>query len=389
MRRELSALLDRVRAAFQDAYSDAPTWLAWAPGRINLIGEHTDYTGGLAMPAAINRWVVAAFRPRADRAVRVASLDLAAWLRFDLDDLPAAPQGWERYAVGAAALFDAWTGGQAPGLDIALLGDVPLGAGLSSSAAVEGALLNGMRAVAGASLSDLALIRLGQQVEHRFLRLSSGLLDQFASQLSQEGQVLVVDFRDLSHRAVPATLGPWAWVVADSGVRRELASSAYEERVRECAEGLAALQAAGHPLRHHRELVAEHLASLVDPRLRRRMRHLLTENARVEAAAARLARGEAAALGALLSLSHRSLALDYEVSCPELDRLVEVAEADPRCAGARMLGGGFGGCVLCLVEAEGAEALRRALSQTASAAVGRPCPAWRLDLVGGAGATPA
>lgn len=360
--------------------------MGYAPGRVNLLGEHTDYTGGLAMPTAIDRWVVAALRGRDDGILRLASADFA-----ETHDGPAPdnPVGWMRFPVGALAEFRA-VAPAPPGLDAYVTGDVPLGAGLSSSAAIEGALLNGLRLLTGAKLGDLELAKLGQRVEHHHLGLHSGLLDQMASQLSREGHVLVIDFRDLSWRHVPADFGDWTWVLMDTGLRRELAGSAYERRVQECREGLATMNARGVVAETWRELPGEAIEAAAAesgaPSWARRLRHIHRENDRVAQAVSRLEAGDVAGLGPLLRASHQSLRDDYGVSCPELDVLADAGHTHPGCAGGRMMGGGFGGCTINLVKRDAVANFSAAVSAAFQARFGRSAPSYPFEGVGGAGA---
>ena len=355
-----------------------------APGRVNLIGEHTDYLGGLAMPAAIDRHAAFALRPRADGRVVIKSAEFQGELTFELDEQPGRLQGWGRYVGGAVRLFQA-SCGLDRGFDALLMSDVPVGAGVSSSAAVECAVLNALRAHQGADLDDDALERLAQRVEHRFLGVKTGLLDQTASQRARTGHVMVIDFRDMSIRHIVADFGPWSWVLLDSGVRRSLADGRYDQRVNACAEGLRRVAAADPDVRTYRDLRPEHLALLGEATaLQDRLRHGITENARVVAAAEALTRGDFAALGALLRASHASLRDDYAVSCPELDALAAAGDAHPACAGGRMVGGGFGGCTLHLVETEGTGDFLKDVSSAYLRFAGRSPVAHRFSLVGGA-----
>ena len=379
----LEACKARVVEAYKARFGEEPELLAWAPGRVNLIGEHTDYTGGLAMPAAVDRYVVAALS-RAER-VELVSLNYDDVLCFEAGAVPEQASGLRAYAAGAYALSAERAGGALGGVRGVLFGDVPLGAGLSSSAAIECCLLNGFRDLFELEYSDIELIHLAQRIEHEHLGLQSGLLDQFASQMSRAGRVMIVDFRTLSARHVVADLSEHRWLVADTGVRRELAASAYTDRVRSCAEGLAALRAAGR---------AEHLADATLQDLAAvgagmpwapRLRHVITENSRVGELAAALAARDWTAAGAALHASHASLRDDCQVSCVELDALAEIAEDLPGCLGARMRGGGFGGCTIQLVERNRVEGFRAALSAGFEARFGRGAPVWCFELVDGAG----
>lgn len=374
-----AALEAEAIGAYRARFGEAPAALAWAPGRVNLIGEHTDYIGGLCMPAAIDRYVVAALGP--GERVELVSLNYRDTLVFPAGQAPMISEGWRAYGAGAVALT-----GVTGGLRGVLVGDVPLGAGLSSSAAIECCLLNGIRELFELQYSDMDLIHLAQRIEHERLGLASGLLDPFASQMSRAGRVMVVDFQTLTARHVHADLGGWVWLVADTGVRRELAASAYTERVRQCAEGLEALRRAGRA-DHWRDATLADVEEIgAGATWAPRLRHGITENQRVLDMAEALAARDMGRAGALLDASHRSLAGDYQVSCAELDALAEIARGLPGCAGARMMGGGFGGCTIQLVAQAEAGAFAEALSAGFQVRFGRPAPVWAFDLVDGAGA---
>ncbi len=384
----LQARLELLSQRFRQRFGQPPAWMGWGPGRVNIIGEHTDYNEGLAMPAAIDRWVVVALRQRSDRSVLVRSVDLDAELRWELGaPLPERAPSWQRFVLGCLAELAALHPLER-GLEALMMGDVPVGAGLSSSAALELAWLNALAAASAAEIPALELARAGQRVEHRHLGLASGLLDQLASQLSRPGRLMVVDFATMEQRWVEARLRGWCWVVVDSGVRRELAASAYRERVTECARGLARARSFDPDLTGPRGLRRWHLAVLAElgeAVSARRLGHVLSENQRVRAMERALATGDASSAGAILSASHRSLAEDYQVSCPELDLIVELLEGWRGCAGARMVGGGFGGCALALVRTGAIAGLEEYLRQ---AYAGQPWTlrCWRFELVGGAGA---
>lgn len=353
-------LMERVLQAFERELHGKPALLCRAPGRINLIGEHTDYNQGLAMPSAIDRGVAVALRLRNDGELHLRSLDFDDALSLRELPSPGDPtlrlaHSWRSYAVGAITCFlERFLPPQsrAPGLDLLIAGDVPPGAGLSSSAATEMAILNALAAAFALDLDPLDLCRAGQAVEHRFIGVQSGLLDQIASQLSRPGELLIVDFQDLSTTRVPGALPSWVWLVVDSGVRRALSHSGYGQRVQECAEILRLLRRHDPSARSLRDSGPEFL-SWVDTELGRthaaRLRHVLSENARVGSFAEAWSAMDANRAGEILLDSHRSLRDDYAVSCPELDLLVELASDHEGCAGARMMGGGFGGCTLNLV----------------------------------------
>jgi galactokinase len=324
-----------------------PRLRAFAPGRVNLIGEHTDYNDGLCLPFAIERGVTVTAEPlRRGRDIEARALDLSERDRFSLDEQIRAgpPAGWRRFVRGAVAELRREGVEPAPcRLDIT--GDVPAGAGLSSSAALSVALCLALCAVAGAEPPErLALARLCSRIENEWCGQETGLLDQLASLYGEAGHAVRIDMRRPELRPVRLDLAGHRLASLDSGVRRSLADSRYNERRRECRRAAALLG-----LESLRDARVEQLADLPQP-LRRRARHVLDENERVDATVAALGRGDLAGVGRLLDASHESLRDDYEVSVPEVERAVQ----DCRRAGAlgaRIVGGGFGGSVLALFPA--------------------------------------
>ena len=384
----LQGCIQRAVDAYRDRFGAEPGWVGWGPGRINIIGEHTDYNRGLAMPAAIDRWVVVAMSWRDDARLVLRSEDYDDELELEPGcSLPVRAPSWQRFAVGCVAEWAALHP-VGRGLQAVVAGNVPLGAGLSSSAAVEMAWLNALRAATGSEASDLELAMLGQRVEHHHLGLASGLLDQLASQLSRPGRLMVLDFATLGHRYTAAQLPGWSWVVVESGVRRELAASAYRERVTECAAGLEAARSLDAQLEDFEGLRPEHLDGIRDLGLvvpAQRLQHVLAENLRVLAMERAIGGGDAREAGRLLLSSHDSLRDLYQVSCLELDLLVQLCMGSGVCAGARMVGGGFGGCVLALVRDSFASKLGESLAPAYAASFPHALRGWRIRLVGGAG----
>ena len=368
-------------AEFANHMGGAPAWVSWAPGRINLIGGHTDYNGGLALPAAINRWISVAIRPRTDRVIRVRSLDFGGEFSGTIDGFDDLKASWQRFVAGSVSVF----GSKHPlptGFDAVFTGDVPDGAGLSSSAALTIAWMTVLRAWTGVSVDDLTLTRYAQQVEHQFLGVKCGLLDQIGSLMARSGQLMLVDFQDLTVRPVNVALKDVSWVVLHSGVRRELAGSKYLERVQECQRGLA-MVAASHPsVQQMRDIELSMLPK--DPVISRRLRHIVTENQRVLDAVEAVRVGDAARLGSVVSAAHQSLRDDYEVSCTQLDLLADLAQSHPQCFGGRMVGGGFGGCTLNLVKAGAAPQFIDDVLSAYRAEMSEVPRAFTFDLVAGA-----
>jgi galactokinase len=337
----------------------------FAPGRVNLIGEHTDYNGGLVLPCAIDRGTAAAAARRSDGRLRVHSTTLGETVELDPgSDLPEA--GFAAYVAGVAAALSS-EGLPVPGLDVALASDLPRESGLSSSAALEVALVTLVDSMAGQRLSGEERARLAWRAESEFVGVPCGRMDQLASALGRRDHALRIDCSDFATTLVPLPGERLRLLIADSGVRRRLAAGGYARRRAECEEGLAQARAAGLAPRSAtswRDVDPARLPELgarLDPVSARRARHVLTENARVDAVCAALRAGDLPATGALLRAGQQSLRDDFEVSCPELDALCEIADGSAGCFGSRLTGAGFGGCTLHLVAPERAAAVAAAL----------------------------
>ncbi len=339
-----------------------------APGRVNLIGEHTDYNGGFVLPAAIDRELVIAARPRPDRQVHLLALDFEQSCRFPLDAVARDDEApWSNYLRGVAWALEQ-DGHRLVGMDAVLAGDVPIGSGLSSSAALEVAAGYAMLCLADIGVDRLALAQAAQQAENEFVGMRCGIMDQFIASLGQADHALLIDCRDLSHRAVPVPPEA-AVIVVDSGVRRGLVDSEYNARREECEA--AARHFGVGLLRQVSEEAFQSHAEELPWRIRRRARHVVTENARTLVAAAALERGDLAELGRLMDASHASLRDDYEVSRPELDSLVAIARGVEGVYGARLTGAGFGGCIVALARREAAPAVAEAVDRQYGPATGR------------------
>jgi galactokinase len=345
-------------ARFRETFSYAPQGLFRAPGRVNLVGEHTDYNDGFVLPMAIDRevWVAASARSGGAnrRTVRLLAVTLDGQLTtFSLEGLqPDMRTRWSNYVRGVLALMER-AGHRLGGLDLAYAGDIPIGAGLSSSAAVEVAVAVAARALFNLDLSDLELARLCQQAEHEFAGTQCGIMDQLISVAGKAGHALLIDCRSLTWRPAPLPAGS-AIVVCDTGKRRALAASAYNERRAQCEEG--AQQLGVTALRDLDVETFEAQAGELSPLLRKRCRHVVHEIYRTVRAAGSLERGDRSAFGQLMNDSHTSLRDLYEVSCEELDLMAALARSQPGCWGARMTGAGFGGCVVALVDDGAVEA---------------------------------
>jgi galactokinase len=335
----------RVLRAFRERFGEAAKLLARAPGRVNLLGEHTDYNDGFVLPMAIDRSAYIALRPRADRKVVLRSLDFDQETEFDLANLVKG-QGWAEYVKGTAwSLQDA--GLTLQGFDGVMAGDVPIGAGLSSSAALEVASARAFQAISESRWDPVVSAKWAQRAENKWVGVNCGIMDQMISAAGQEGHALMIDCRDLSTKSVP--LPPKTVVVVlDTSTRRGLQDSAYNERRSQCEK--AAKMLGQKSLRDVSKAELTRRWDSMPDVTRRRAHHVVTENARVLSAVKATEKKDAATFGKRMYESHRSLQKDYEVSSDALDAMVAAARQAPGVFGARMTGAGFGGCAVALVE---------------------------------------
>jgi galactokinase len=344
---------------FGDLYGMAgAVRVALAPGRVNLIGEHTDYNEGWVLPMAIDRHVGVAFRARADRTLRAHAMAFDETREIDLDLLqPPGEGGWVSYVAGMAwAMID--SGLRLGGLDCVIDGNVPLGSGLSSSAALEVAMAHALCAAAGIGWRPKEMARLAQRADNLYVGINSGPMDQFVSAAAEPGCALLVDCRSLESRAVPFSEEA-AIVVMDTGSRRTLVASAYNERRDSChaaVEAVRTIRPEVGALRDVDEDLLRAARSRMDATTYRRACHVVAENERPRLMATALEQGDLGLAGRLMDESHFSLRDLYEVSGPELDRITELARGHEGCFGARLTGAGFGGCAVALVAAAAAPA---------------------------------
>lgn len=361
-----------IEDAFRRIFGSFPEVAVRAPGRINLMGEHTDYNDGFVLPAAINRHIRLAGRRRSDHTVRLVSLDFDDSVDFGLDsNQPDARHPWTNYFRGVSQFFEA-DGYRLPGADVVFGGDVPCEAGLSSSAAVEVAAVAFWNKLLNFQLDPVYAAKLARRAENEFVGVPCGIMDQFISALGRQAHALFLDCRDLSYRHVPLP-GDIKIIACNSGVKRTVAQSEYAVRLSQCRQAVAQLGSAGLAVKSLRDVDAKDLEAAGSPLselLLRRARHVVTENQRVRETAQALEDGNIERLGELMNASHESLRDDYEVSSKELDVLVELAWKQPGVLGARMTGAGFGGCTVNLVRAGAAESFAEALHEGYQKALG-------------------
>ena len=346
-----------VRKNFQAIFHEQPTFIVRAPGRVNLIGEHTDYNDGFVLPMAIDRAVWIALRPRADRRVSVHSLDLGLAAAFDLDSLARGDSRWVEYIKGVAHELQI-TNYRLRGWEGVMSGNVPRGAGLSSSAALEVATARAFASTSGFDWEPLRIAKVGQRAENNWVGVKSGIMDQAVSAAARAGHALFLDCRSLEFEHIPLPKN-MAVVVMDTSTRRGLVDSAYNERRSQCE---AAARLLG--VKSLRDITSEKFkerSEKLDNMIMRRARHIVTENERVLKAVQAMRADDVTSLGRLFNESHASLRDDFEVTNDALNWMVEIAQARPECYGARMTGAGFGGCAVAVVRREKAGAFAEAV----------------------------
>jgi len=341
-------LRDKVIGEFERLFSESPTWITKSPGRVNLIGEHTDYNDGFVLPMAINYSSWIALRSRNDSRIIVTALDFDESLEFDLNSISKGENDWREYIKGVAWALQQ-DGHQLTGWEGVLSGNVPIGAGLSSSAALELALARAFSLVSGFEWDPARMALTCQKAENLWVGVSSGIMDQMISASGKKDFTLLIDCRSLETKHIPLPQNTQI-VILDTNTRRGLVDSAYNERREQCEE-----------VAHHfkvkalRDINLEQLEtekSRLDKLLYHRARHIVSENQRVLQAVDALSTGDAKNFGILMNASHISMRDDFEISRKEMDQMVEIAQGQPGCYGARMTGGGFGGCAVALVKNE-------------------------------------
>src|SRR5512143_2242380 len=368
----MNALVPVVAERFGRHFPGKPL-IVVSPGRVNLIGEHTDYNEGFVLPGATDKVVVFAVAPRADDLCHFVSRDLDQEFRCEIGQFHRSPLRWPDYLQGVLDQF-VRSGHRFRGINCVFGGDIPIGAGMSSSAAIEGGLAFAVNALFGLRLDSLTLVKMAQKAENEFVGVRCGIMDQFINIFGRAKSVLKIDCRSLEYEAVPFEREDLRVVISDTLVRRELASSEYNVRRGQCEAGVKALRAHDPSVRSLRDvtldLLREHRAEL-DPVVFRRCEYVVRENIRVGDACAALARNDLAVFGGLMNLSHAGLRDDYEVSSVELNALVDAARRVPGVLGARMMGAGFGGCTISLVEADAVPEFEVRVSRDYQAETGR------------------
>lgn len=375
---------ERIAAKYREIYQGSPR-LFRSPGRINLIGEHTDYNDGFVLPASVDKAVYFAVEPREDRNVELYAADLGENYHFSIDDLSKPSKQWPLFQLG---VLDQLRKNKISigGFQAVFGGDIPSGAGMSSSAALECCLLFALNEIYKLGLSRLDIVRMAQKAENEFVGVNCGIMDQFASVFGKPGSVIRLDCRDLDYQYYPFVLEGYSLILCDTTVKHSLAGSEYNTRRKECETGVSVLQKYYPGINSLRDAsvdqVERHSEEMGD-NVYRRCRFITHEIQRVPEACRLLLDNQAQAFGAKMYETHDGLQHDYEVSCKELDFLVDFTRSLPEVAGARMMGGGFGGCTINLVRSEALDSFEKQVKEAYFEAFGRELPCYKVKIGAG------
>jgi galactokinase len=376
--------LENIASAFRDKFSSQPL-LVQGCGRINIIGEHTDYNEGFVLPASINKYIYFAIAENGTNECHFHALDINDSYQFSLDNIKKSDKGWANYLMG---ILDQLQQEDIllEGVDVVFGGDLPIGSGMSSSAALEAGFALGICSLFNLQKSRQELAQLAHRSSNNFLGIPSGIMDQFASLLGQRGQAIKLDCRSLQYEYVQLDLKDYELLLINTGVSHALANSAYKDRVRECREGAEAVAQKFEGIQSLRDVSLEQLEACREDMtavVYQRCRYVIEENERLHQALHLLTNGEMEALGELLLRTHEGLSKAYEVSCRELDFLVELAKGHEGVAGARMMGGGFGGCTLNLVKKSAKEDFLKYVKKEYYRAFSIQAEHYELEIVDG------
>lgn len=356
-----------------------------SPGRINLIGEHTDYNDGFVLPAAIDKSIVAAMNLNSKGLYRFYSTDYEEYFEIETSEIKIQETQWANYLLGVIAQFNK-SGFQVEGVDCVFGGDIPIGAGLSSSAALECTIAFGINELFGFGLSRMQLVKLAQKAEHEYAGVNCGIMDQFASVFGLKKQVIQLDCRSLEYQYFPLDLKDYAIVLCDTKVKHSLASTEYNTRRKECEEGVSILNQFVPEIDSLRDVDIELLQKYrvkLNPVVFKRCKYVVEENKRVIEACLALQKKDVEQMGNLLFASHEGLKNEYGVSCKELDILVDFAKRSKNVMGARMMGGGFGGCTINLVLKSSENKFTNAITKEYQKQTNKNLEVYKIEVSGG------
>jgi galactokinase len=342
---------DAVKEKFREIFKEKPLIIR-SPGRVNLIGEHTDYNLGYVLPGAIEKAIYFAVTPRDDKNCKLYSLDMNDSYDFTIEELVKSPKGWPNYLMGVVDQLNKM-GCKLNGFNCVFGGDIPIGAGLSSSAAIEAGLAFTLNHLFNLGIDKLTLVKLSQKAENQFVGVNCGIMDQYINVFGKQGHLLRIDCRSLEYEYFPFNFDNVSIVLFNTNVSHSLASSEYNQRRKECNEGVEIIKK-DHPqiesLRDVSIELLEKYESKMKPVVYKRCKYAVEENVRLLKACDALNKSDLKTFGALMYQTHEGLSRDYEVSCKELDYLVELTKDNQKIYGSRMMGGGFGGCTINIIE---------------------------------------
>lgn len=381
----MKQLIQEISDEFQNRY-DTDFLLVESPGRVNLIGEHTDYNQGFVLPAAVDKGIVLAMAENEERQGRFYAVDKDESYQVDLDgELEKSARGWPDYLLGVVDQLRKY-GYEVGGFDCVFGGDVPIGAGMSSSAALEGGVLYGLANLYKLDIPPVEMAQIAQKAENDFVGVQCGIMDQFVSLNGKQGFALKLDCRSLEYEFYPFDHDDIRIVLCDTGVRRELASSEYNKRRSECEQGGAVMQKHDPEIKSLRDIELQTLVrhqDEMDPTVFKRCKYVIEENKRVIQACQDLRYDDLKSFGQRMFQSHVGLRTEYEVSCKELDTLVEIAWEIEGVIGCRMMGGGFGGCTINLVREESLDTFENKIRTGYKKALGQDIKIYKTNVAGG------
>ncbi len=378
---------ENIVKTFHRLHGEAPALVVRAPGRINLIGEHTDYNEGFVLPAAIDRAIWLSVSPRTDDQIKLYSEDYQAEHEAQVGRLEKSGKGWPDYLLGTFSEL-AKDGKKVHGVNVVFGGDIPLGAGLSSSAAVESGMLFALNELYQLGLSRPEIARLAQRSENLFVGMQCGIMDMFASLMGKADHALQLDCRSLEYKYFPVNFPDYVFFLCNSGVKHELVNSEYNTRRQQCEEGVRLLQPYYPNIHSLRDVTLDMLdreRARFPEVVYKRCHYVVEENARVLAASEALTNGALETFGDLLYQAHKGAQTEFEISCLEVDFLVDLTRDRPDVLGSRMMGGGFGGCTINLVEREKVADFHAYATRKYQEAFGLDLPGWVVGLTDGVG----